>query len=886
MPHPVPIQKERPLPELLAPAGSPQAFRAAIAAGADAVYLGGKQFGARTYAKNFTDDEIANAVASAHLCGVRLYVTVNTLVHDRELAAVGEYLIRLYSLGVDAVLVQDIGVAALARKIVPDLPLHASTQMTIHNAAGVRWAAGHGFSRVVVARELSLDEVERIARETADTGIGLEVFAHGALCYCYSGQCLMSSLIGGRSGNRGMCAQPCRKPYTLVTGQTDVYGRPEKLEDICLPFRYLLSPKDLCTYENLDRLVQSHVVSFKIEGRMRSPEYVATVVSIYRKALDAIASGNRAVEDAGRRDLLAAFNREFTPGYLFLARHGALMGRARADNRGLLIGRVTGFTTRSREVTLMLTEPVELSCGDGLFVCNPDAPEKGVGFFLNTAPRRKDSRVVFAAPRPVQCGDLVYLTSSRDLIGRAQRIIAAPLSRLRRPFPIDLRIQINNDGIPRLDGTIDTGTGNTVPLNEVSDVRFLPARTRPVTAEQIRAQMKKTGGTPFAIKKISLQYDGGMFVPIAELNRMRREFLDLAQKELVASFRPSRESVEEAKNRWATTVSRINTQGRSAQGPEYRNLTLSIYADRIEVVEAATSAGCDRIYFEPDVMENVCSCHRYEHSMPLHDQLMPALEICREAGIPLVWKLPRITQRTELEAILAAIKEIHRFGLSACMTESTGAADAVRDLVPALPIYGSAGLNIFNHLAVQELGLAFFLLTISPELSGSEIRELIGLVRAGPHPTRLELIVQGSAEAMISEDCLIQPLCGCNEDELRTMSSRRFLGLRDDTGRIFPARIDGSCRTHIKNSAETCLLDHIPYLRQSGLDSVAIDARGRTAAYASEMVPIYRDAISRAPEDRAGTGGDLVSLKKRIKAIAMGGITGSHFVRGLRNHGT
>ena len=226
MPHPLPHQKERNLPELLAPAGSPQAFRAAMAAGADAVYLSGKRFGARSYAQNFTDKEIADAVVTAHTRGARVYVAVNTLIHDRELASVGEYLIWLYSIGVDAVLVQDIGVAALARSIVPDLPLHASTQMTIHTADGVRFAADQGFSRVVLARELSLDEVQGIGRETANLGIGLEVFVHGALCYCYSGQCLLSSVIGGRSGNRGMCAQPCRKPYTMVTGVPDAYGRP------------------------------------------------------------------------------------------------------------------------------------------------------------------------------------------------------------------------------------------------------------------------------------------------------------------------------------------------------------------------------------------------------------------------------------------------------------------------------------------------------------------------------------------------------------------------------------------------------------------------------------------------------------------------------------
>ena len=238
-------------PELLAPAGSMEAFFAAVAAGADAVYLSGKQFGARKFAQNFSEDEIAEAVAYAHARGVRVYVTVNTLVHDRELPRVAGYLVRLYAMGVDAVLVQDPGVAALAREIVPGLALHASTQLTIHNAEGVRWAHEQGFSRVVLAREFSLAEVEAIARATADTGTGLEVFLHGALCYSYSGQCLLSSVIGGRSGNRGMCAQPCRMKYSLATADIDKYGRPTGASEVPLQEKYLLSPKDLCTYREI-----------------------------------------------------------------------------------------------------------------------------------------------------------------------------------------------------------------------------------------------------------------------------------------------------------------------------------------------------------------------------------------------------------------------------------------------------------------------------------------------------------------------------------------------------------------------------------------------------------------------------------------------------------
>ena len=297
----IPVPGKKALPELLAPAGSPEAFRAAVAAGADAVYLSGRQFGARKFAKNFTDAEIEEAIQYAHARAVRVYVTVNTLIHDRELAGVAEYLVWLYSIGADAVLVQDIGVASLARRIVPDLPLHASTQLTIHSADGVKWAAEQGFSRVVLARELTLAEVNDIARETGHTGVGLEVFVHGALCYGYSGQCLLSSVIGGRSGNRGMCAQPCRKPYMLVTGDQDEYGCPVNLHPLPQPERFLLSPKDLCTYSHLPELVRTSVASLKIEGRMKSPEYVATVVSIYRRALDTIARGTWQPENEDMR---------------------------------------------------------------------------------------------------------------------------------------------------------------------------------------------------------------------------------------------------------------------------------------------------------------------------------------------------------------------------------------------------------------------------------------------------------------------------------------------------------------------------------------------------------------------------------------------------------
>jgi putative protease len=267
---------ERIKPELLAPAGSPQALRAAVENGADAVYLGGRSFSARASAENFTRDEFSESLRYAHLRGVKVYVTVNTLVDNREFAELADYLFFLFQEGTDALLVQDLGVVNWAREVLPGMPLHGSTQMTVHNAAGVDWLAGLGFTRVVLARETSRDDLQLIRERTS---MELEVFVHGALCFCYSGQCLFSSMVGGRSGNRGRCAQPCRLTYRLVDEQDRDLSQPVGGE-------HLLSPKDLMLLGELPELIDLGIASLKIEGRMKRPEYVATVVRVYREALD------------------------------------------------------------------------------------------------------------------------------------------------------------------------------------------------------------------------------------------------------------------------------------------------------------------------------------------------------------------------------------------------------------------------------------------------------------------------------------------------------------------------------------------------------------------------------------------------------------------------
>jgi putative protease len=871
------------LPELLAPAGSPESLRAAIAAGADAIYLSGKRFGARKYAANFSRDEITGGIRLAHARGVRIYVTVNTLIHDRELEGVADKLVRLFAAGADAVLLQDPAVASLAREIVPDLPLHASTQMTIHNTEGVLWAAEQGFSRVVLARELTLTEIRTIAEKTRHTGIGLEVFIHGALCYSYSGQCLLSSVIGGRSGNRGMCAQPCRKPYTLVTGDRDEYGRPVRTRDLPSSGNYLLSPKDLCTYRHLPELAASPVVSLKIEGRMKSPEYVAVVVSTYRRALDAIAAGAWKPVPEAERDLLLAFNRGFTSGYLFGDRHGTLMARTAPDNRGICIGTVTTHDSRSGTVTVRLNGTLLPATGDGLLFMDPAKGHEDWGFLLNNAPvAGSRGTITFSVPRPVAPGSSVYITFSRELEARARQTILHPPPDLVHRVPVDISISVDARGHISMEGRLESGAGKEVRVTYRPDLCLVPARSRPLSGDQLEAQLRKSGDTPFVIRDCSMTYNGTLFAPVAELNRMRREFLLRAEEALLASSIPSEEDAARSRRRLAAAFpEHPATAAAGRDSGTTTPLILTVYTDMPEAVSMALEEGCTSICFEPAFMLPRHTCRKGTEGdiRSFRLSVTKAMTLCRNAGARFILKLPRITRDNYLAAVLPEIEVLHKDGLAACMVENPGAAHAIRTLLPGMALSGAAGLNIFNHRSACRFSPPFRSLTLSPELSRDECRDLVRAAQSEGCSASFALIVQGTSEAMVTEDCLLEPVQHCiarGDDR-----DHAFFGIRDGTGHIFPLRTDGECRTRIGNAVETCLVDHLPAIRKAGISEVVIDARGRTGAYAGAMTRIYRDAMSR---DDAGTRpGDQIGLQKeRIKTLAYGGITTGHFLRGLK----
>jgi putative protease len=741
-------------------------------------------------------------------------------------------------------------------------------------------AAEAGFSRVVLARELPLSGVREIARRTARAGIGLEVFAHGALCYSYSGQCLLSSVIGGRSGNRGMCAQPCRKPYALVTGDTDRYGRPGPLRELETPGRYLLSPRDLCTERHLPDLVRSPVVSLKIEGRMKSPEYVAIVVSTYRRALDAIAAGRGNIQPDAVQDLALAFSRGFTRGYLFGDRYETLMARDAPDNRGICIGTVIkqdrdGTVTIRREGTLVP------ETGDGLLFSAPAAGEEW-GFLLNTAPVTRGRDLVLAVPRRVTAGSRVSVTSRRELEARARQIIARPPEDLVRRVPLDLRVCIDTGGAIHMEGRLAGGRGSEIRVPFHPDFRLVPSRTRPLTHDQLEAQLRKSGDTPFVIRKCSLEYTGSLFAPVGEINRLRREFLALAEEALLGSSVPPADAIVLARRRLAAAFAEPapgTAAARNAAGGTAEPLSLTVYADSPEAVSGALGEGCARICFEPYFSLPRHSCGAGGEPRPVSEQAAEVMALCRSAGARFVLKLPKITRDYYLDAVLPDIALLQKDGLEECMAENSGTLHAIGSAVPGMALSGGAGLNIFNHRAACLMAHCRSL-TLSPELSGAECRDLIRSARSRGCTASFALIVQGIADAMISEDCIPRLARQCRAGSGGGTGSP-FFGIRDATGHVFPLVTDGECRTRIGNAVETCLIDHLPAIRDAGISGVVIDARGRPGAYAAEMTRIYTDAI-RATGPGAPGEFRPAALKERVKAMAYGGITAGHFVRGLK----
>jgi putative protease len=488
-------------PELLAPVGNMEALKAAVLAGCDAVYLGGKFFGARNFAGNFTDEEMKEAICYAHVYGVKIYVTLNTLVYEKEVKTFLKYVEFLYQNHVDAIIIQDIGMMDLVRQLYPNLEIHASTQMHIHNVEGVKLIESLGLKRVVIARETPLSLLKQMKKET---NIELEVFVQGALCVSYSGQCLMSSLINGRSGNRGTCSQCCRMPYDLI-----VDGKKVNKE------KYLLSPKDLNCLNHLEELIKLGIDSFKIEGRMKRKEYVYFVVSLYRKAIDSyFEKGEITISEEEWIDLKKIFNREFTKGFLNYEKSEDWIHSKRPNHMGIEIGEVVDV--HGKRVSIKLTHPLHIQDGIRILESSEDIGCIIQKMFVkgkNVDSALKGEIVSFDMVKTPTIHSKVLLTSDylqlkgieNSLKTKTRKVLIEGKLICKENF---LCLQIN-DGKHQVEC--------------ISPYHPEKANHVATSKERMVEQIKKLGGTPFSFSNLETNIDDNLFVSIQALNELRRD---------------------------------------------------------------------------------------------------------------------------------------------------------------------------------------------------------------------------------------------------------------------------------------------------------------------------------------------------------------------------
>ncbi len=767
------------IPELLAPVGSKEALIAAIENGADAVYFGGKVFSARQYASNFNREELEWAIDYAHVRGVKAYVTVNTLVKDSELEEACDYLQFLCNVGADAVIVQDIGILRLLREQLPELPVHASTQMTIHNVEGVKFLQEMGVKRVVLARELSLDEIRRIKSRT---GIEVETFIHGALCFSYSGQCLLSSMIGGRSGNRGYCAQPCRKKYRM----NGIEG-------------YLLSPKDLNMSEHIGALVDSGIDSFKIEGRMKRHEYVAGVVRVYRKLIDRYFESPSDFRVTGdeKHTLLQLFNRGFTTGYFFGNPGNGLMSRKYPYNIGTELGTVVDYEPLKKLVSIKLDAP--LRTGDGIGIGEAGVIVRKI-FIENrmVTAANPGSTVRIPFDGDVTRDDAVFKTYDSALMaaletGNIKKIPVKIAIKARIGEPVELRI---NDG-----------------ENEIAVQGEIVNRAekKPISRQSITEQLMKLGSTYYEAQEVTFDIDDNIFIPVSELNSLRRETIS--------------QLGETRANKWKRQCNKpvIALEKRKL---EFKPL-LCVNTGSIECLEAAVDNGADVVYFGGEVFgndeleKNKPQINADERRFIEKDDYSYAIEYGRKKGVSVFIGTPRIIKE---------VKDFNHLSPDGYLVANLGVLYHLRKQDTNKPIVIDYPFNVFNRLTMDYLLNYSQRVTLSPELTLKEIKNLTPFGQT-------ECIVHGFFPLMVSEHGLVSSLFSGGRDS-------DFL-LKDEKGFSFPVKTDTQNRTYVMNSRELCMLEYVPEIMETGVECLRIEAGMYDKDKTGEITRAYREAMDK-----------------------------------------
>lgn len=818
-------------PEILAPAGSWEAFLAAVAAGADAVYLGGQQFGARAYASNFDEDALQEALHYAHLRGVKIYVTVNTLIKDSEMAAAYRYALWLYQQGVDGVIVQDWGLLSLLRQQLPVMPLSGSTQMSLHNSAGVQGAASlWSLNRVILARETSISDIQTICEHSS---IECEIFVHGALCICYSGQCLFSSMVGGRSGNRGRCAQPCRLPYTLLDSRGKEIAQ-----------GHLLSPKDLQSYPLLTELMQSGVASWKIEGRMKRPEYVATVTEVYKKGLEQAAKANFTPIAAEEKRLEQAFNREFTTGYLLGNEGRDLMSYRRPNNRGSRLGRVEEGNKPGGPLRLHLEAP--LAVGDGLEIWVTKGGRQGFkveAMELNGQTVQEADKgislLVYGAKERAFKGDRVFKTYDVKLMAAAQERYA-----VQQLLPVTFHL-IAHQGQPlTLEATNSTGE----KVVYISDYLPKPAEKHGAEEAFIRKQLGRLGGSGWQLHHLELSVEPGLLLPASVLNEARRQAVNALEEKMLQDYiRPAIVGTDPIPP----------TRKRTECQPE-----LAVYVENLAAAHKALAAGASILYVGGE---------NWQGKKPWS---LSEIEMLSKR-CPVVYVLPCIAAEKELPHWRQWIGELQNTSVSALCCGNLWAVQVAKEIGWTKELWGDLGLNIFNSWAGdiwQKKGLTGMML--SPELNWTEIEALSGTWRK-------EALVHGNIPLMVSAHCPLGALVGgaahetaCNRPCRH--DARYFL--RDEKGYSFPAISDIACRMHLFNPHQLCMIEDLPRFALNGIERLRLDLRFYQPEQVEQVVQLYRQALTWGI---LGERNKVAAAKEQLQALSPGKLTKGHYYRGV-----
>jgi putative protease len=751
-------------PELLAPAGDWECARAAVANGADAVYFGLPAFNARMRAANFTADELPRLMEFLHAHGVKGYAAFNVLIFTDELAAAAQQLLLLRRAGVDAAIVQDLGLAALARELAPDFPLHASTQMTLTSPEGLAFARRIGITRAVLARELSLRELAKF-HSSPGAEMPLEVFVHGALCVAYSGQCLTSEALGRRSANRGECAQACRLPYELI-----VDGLKRDLGDR----RYLLSPQDLAAVDEIPELIRLGVMSFKIEGRLKTPEYVAAVTQVYRRAIDQAWEKQAApVSPEDRYKLEMAFSRGLFSGWMHGVNHQRLVHARYGKKRGAFIGAVTALGRDFLEVR----PQVPVRPGDGLVIDTGGDTDQEQGGRVYQATPQRDGIVRFAFEhgklnfQAIKAGDRLWKTDDPQLNRELRKSWAGELPKPKRPLDL---VVAGRTGEPlRLEAKCPGASASVQSLMPLQ-----AAEKRPLTTESLRGQLGRLGETGFELAALDNRLEDPVIVPVSELNRLRRELVEKLEA-AIAQITPSASAENEPRGNPNALRDRLAAlEIARATHPRLGPPLLTVLCRSLEQIEAALRLGVSELYAD---FEDI---RRYQDAVDLvrgHDR--------RDAVAPaqILLATPRIQKAGE-QGFFKLIENARPDGV---LIRNLGALDYFK--ASTLRRVGDFSLNVANPLAAELLmAEKIERLTVSCDLNAEQVLDLL---RAAP-PGWFEITLHQHIPMFHMEHCVFAAFLsdGTDHTNCGRPCDRHRVELRDRVGLSHPLKADVGCR--------------------------------------------------------------------------------------------